>query len=470
MLAVRIARIEICKLKNVAYGRVDLLNDRYRSSVLGLYGQNGSGKTTLINALSLLKTLMSGRRLKADTVNLIAQGQSAASLAFDFVLSDLDCYQQRYYVTYQFDIKPEETFDSDSGKHITIPYIVNEKLEYREYKNNEDDGQKLSRKKVILDTSRKTVAPQTIFAQLQRATAHEQYNLELIRGLALTLSQSFVFHHKICQIFCEKIRNPALQQIMESLQFFAAYGLYCIESKEFNLITSDLLLVHLKKGLNDGQNYEAIPIVLSSEIDIPEIFFKNFNSILDSLNIVLTEIIPGLSIEVEQVGQTTDKNGLRLCRMAVYSCRNNGNTQRKVALQLESDGIKKIISILQLLIYAYNSKNITIAIDELDAGIFEYLLGEILSIFSTGAKGQLIFTSHNLRPLEIMDKIFVAFTTVNANKRYVRPYNIKKNNNLRDVYYRDIQVKAGEDAFYDATDSAKLQLAFSKAGRINNGV
>ena len=116
MLAVRIARIEICKLKNVAYGRVDLLNDRYRSNVLGLYGQNGSGKTTLINALSLLKTLMSGRRLKADTVNLIAQGQSAASLAFDFVLSDLDCYQQRYSVILQ-----EEYTSLKSSKLEELP-------------------------------------------------------------------------------------------------------------------------------------------------------------------------------------------------------------------------------------------------------------------------------------------------------------------------------------------------------------
>lgn len=36
-----------------------------------------------------------------------------------------------------------------------------------------------------------------------------------------------------------------------------------------------------------------------------------------------------------------------------------------------------------------------------NGGIFEYLLGELLNIISEKGKGQLIFTSHNLRPLEI---------------------------------------------------------------------
>ena len=37
-------------------------------------------------------------------------------------------------------------------------------------------------------------------------------------------------------------------------------------------------------------------------------------------------------------------------------------------------------------------------IDELDSGIYEYLLGECLEVMQDKAKGQLIFTSHNLRP------------------------------------------------------------------------
>ncbi|UKI51156.1 MAG: ATP-binding protein [Clostridium sp.] len=71
---------------------------------------------------------------------------------------------------------------------------------------------------------------------------------------------------------------------------------------------------------------------------------------------------------------------------------------------------------LQLLIVIYNNSSVTVAIDELDSGVFEYLLGEILRIISDNGKGQLIFTSHNLRPLETLNKAFVAFTTTNPQK------------------------------------------------------
>ena len=68
----------------------------------------------------------------------------------------------------------------------------------------------------------------------------------------------------------------------------------------------------------------------------------------------------------------------------------------------------------------------------------EYLPGELLGIVSEHGQGQLIFTCHNLRPLETIDRGFVAFTTTNPNKRYTRMANVKSSNNLRDFYYRDI--------------------------------
>ena len=129
-----------------------------------------------------------------------------------------------------------------------------------------------------------------------------------------------------------------------------------------------------------------------------------------------------------------------------------------------SEGIKKIISILQLLVVVYNQKSITVAIDELDSGLFEYLLGELLRIISEKGKGQLIFTSHNLRPLETIDRGFVAFTTTNPENRYIRLTNVKENNNLRDFYYRDIVLGEQEDAVYDLTNNAEIALAFREAG------
>ena len=120
--------------------------------------------------------------------------------------------------------------------------------------------------------------------------------------------------------------------------------------------------------------------------------------------------------------------------------------------------------ILSLLIAVYNRPSVTIAVDELDAGIFEYLLGELLRIIAEKGKGQLIFTSHNLRPLETLDKGCIAFTTTNPNNRYIRPKNVKSSNNLRDFYYRDITLGEQAEEVYKPTQNAEISYAFKKAG------
>ena len=90
------------------------------------------------------------------------------------------------------------------------------------------------------------------------------------------------------------------------------------------------------------------------------------------------------------------KSGKEGCRVQVFSVRNG----KRLPLMCESDGIKRLISFIQLLIVSYNNPFCTLVIDEIDSGIFEYLLGELLKIVTTEGKGQMIFTSHNLRPLE----------------------------------------------------------------------
>ncbi len=105
------------------------------------------------------------------------------------------------------------------------------------------------------------------------------------------------------------------------------------------------------------------------------------------------------------------------------------------------------------------------AIDELDAGIFEYMLGELLDIFNQSAKGQLIFTSHNLRALEMLDKDSIMFSTANPDRRYIRMKNKKATNNLRNMYLRGILVGGQDEVIYEETDSLRIARAFRKAGR-----
>ena len=178
------------------------------------------------------------------------------------------------------------------------------------------------------------------------------------------------------------------------------------------------------------------------------------------MNIVLQQIIPGLTIDVRELGNQLLPNSIQGCQIEFVSQKNS----KEIPLRYESEGIKKIISILQLLICVYNQSSITVAIDELDSGVFEYLLGELLRIISEKGKGQLIFTSHNLRPLETLDRGFIAFTTTNPQNRYIRLNNLKTNNNLRDFYYRDIVLGERKESVYERTNNSEIALAFREAG------
>ena len=195
---------------------------------------------------------------------------------------------------------------------------------------------------------------------------------------------------------------------------------------------------------------------------IPKMTVDIVAKVLDDMNIVLKQIVPGLTISLKDLGTQIMENGSEGTRIQLISHKN----AKEIPLKYESEGIKKIISVLQLLIVVYNQSSITVAIDELDSGIFEYQLGELLRIISEKGKGQLIFTSHNLRPLETLDRGFIAFTTTSPSKRYIRMTNIEDNNNLRDFYFRDIVLGEQSEPVYELTNNAEIALAFREAGEI----
>ena len=178
------------------------------------------------------------------------------------------------------------------------------------------------------------------------------------------------------------------------------------------------------------------------------------------MNIVLEQLVPGLRIGVVDLGMAMTKDGKISKQIQLMSLKNN----KQIPFCYESEGIKKIVSVLQLLIVVYNNPSVTVAIDELDGGVFEYLLGEMLNIISEKGKGQLIFTSHNLRPLETIYKGFIAFTTTNPKMRYIRLTNVKGTNNLRDFYYRDIVLGEQSEQVYNPTNNFEIALAFREAG------
>ena len=107
-------------------------------------------------------------------------------------------------------------------------------------------------------------------------------------------------------------------------------------------------------------------------------------------------------------------------------------------------------------------------IDELDSGIYEYLLGECLEVMQDKAKGQLIFTSHNLRPLEILENDSLLYTTVNPENCYIKSSYIKNTQNTQNTrlsYLRTIKLGGQKEKLYNETNIYEMELAMRWARR-----
>lgn len=87
--------------------------------------------------------------------------------------------------------------------------------------------------------------------------------------------------------------------------------------------------------------------------------------------------------------------------------------EKRISLKKESTGIIKLVSLLSAMIYYVQDEGAIVAIDELDIHIFEYLLAMLLEKLSQYAKGQLIFTAHNLLPMEKLQKDSIIISTRN---------------------------------------------------------
>lgn len=463
---VRIKSIEIKNFKNVQYGIIDFKNNRkpYNSDILGLYGQNGSGKTALIDALSLLKLALSGKPIPTYYADFVNVDSDYAALKYTLKVLNNETNSE-YTVRYEFCIRKEadESIQNvDNLDMVDIKYkttIFDEVLSYS-YAN---DNTKIKILPIVDTRTEDVFVPKSKYAALIGNNSKTKTNLLSYKKLASATSRSFVFSGELLNILRMNCKEEYHLDLFEKLIWFGNFELFIINTSNSGLITLNALPLAFKYEERGKAAVGSLMVKLNEATLIPQEALTVVKKVIDNMNIVLTQLVPGLTISVKDLGTELFSNGSVGSKIQLMSNKNS----REIPLRYESEGIKKIISILQLLIVIYNKSSITVAVDELDSGVFEYLLGELLRIISEKGKGQLIFTSHNLRPLETLDRGFIAFTTTNPKNRYIRLTNIKTNNNLRDFYYRDIVLGEQSEAVYEPTNNYEIALAFREAGELS---
>lgn len=461
---VRIKKAILKDFKSVGYGEITFNCGRQfipyntESDILGIYGQNGSGKTSFIEALAILKDLMAGVPVDDVYADCIAIGKDYAELEFVFDLQYPDGIIRE--ATYSFCIKSQEATQEEiqekyksAPEGVEVPdsemkvIVFNEKF----YLLWED----ASKKQLIIDTSSERTAftPDTKRKVLAGGGKKTLVSLEVNKQLASAKSRSFIFLKDTLSIFNENDSNCIFFNVLIELRLYARHYLFVIDTKSSGFIRLNLAMPIFTR---DGQ----LMLNIRKPIQIPVDMLEDVKKDIGNISYVISQLVPGLTIDLKKLSDTLSKTGEPEAVIMLIANRDG----KELPLRDESDGVRKIISVLSLITAAFNEQSVTVAIDEFDAGIFEYLLGEILQALEESGKGQFIFTSHNLRPLEVINKKFLYFTTTNPQNRYIRLKNIAATNNLRDTYFREILLNEQEEEIYNRTKRFKIVAALKKAG------
>lgn len=454
---VRLSSLKISNIKNVRTGQIVMpctcqKHLTYKTAeVLGLYGQNGSGKTAVIDTLYYLQKIMIGCTLEEEIEDYIDAGSNQAEIMADFnIFIETVIYEVCYRIILQ---------RSGHGANIaqeTLSCAIS-KDDYRSNKTVFMDYRRSNRETVFI--------PKKRLDEIVEANAENKTDLVVARKIAEKSNCSYIFGESSREIFCQNYENhfKDYAEVIKALFQFALKDLFVIRNTHSGVISANFLLpMAFKIEQNEIEMKGDFAVPLTEPVVLNEERKKVLDTIVEQINMVLYTIIPGMKIDVYHYGMQLTDSGENGYRVELVSIRGN---MPPIPIRMESEGIIKIISILNALIQAFGNPSICLAIDELDAGIFEYMLGELLDIFNKSAKGQLIFTSHNLRALEMLDKENIMFSTVNPERRYIRMKNIKASNNLRDTYIRGITLGGQDEVIYEETDSLRIARAFRKAGR-----
>ena len=454
---IRLVAIEIDNVKNVKHGRLELARSK-KGSILGIYGQNGSGKTVVVDCMVLLKCLFSGKKIPPNFYYYINSQSEMAHVKYCF---EADADFGKSYVEYEVELLKNGEFSFCISKE---KLSVRENVEGKttrlvpvfDYQRGEKE---LFHPKKFYRYYENNMESMVALGIAQQAT--EYFNEEMQR----TEVGSFLFSRKAQEEFAKAEDDAAkIFRYSSILQNYGIYDLSVIENEYYALLALNLDMIPVNIGWSDSVRSRISGIMLRlTDINVvAKEIYPYVENTIKQINIVMQALIPEIQLEIYNAFDKLLENGKDGIQFEIITLRGGA----RIPLLYESAGIKKLISICSNLVACFNRESYCLVVDELDSGIYEYLLGECLEVMQEKAKGQLIFTSHNLRPLEILENEFLIYTTVNPENRYIKSAYIKNTQNTRLSYLRSVKLGGQKEKLYNETNIYEIELAMRRAGRV----
>lgn len=361
--------------------------DAANSHVKAIYGPNGAGKTALVYAVEIYKNLV----MNSDYLAM-----SNATGALDNLINQKS---KRFIIEMYFAVFNKEKQLDSVYRHKIVLEKVSERYSITEERlckltglqlNNQDKYTSIfwAKNGEILD--------------LPKEGESEKIK---IAAMNLLDKQSFVTI-LIKHIFGDKgiiLGNKLDVAVLYSLIFAFSINILMQDSDKnyinFSSVTSQLDAIQTqKKKLNDDNIFlnllreNRIPQRQTEQV--PKKDFEKFEKYIDNL----CSFIRVFKDDFQTIEIKKDENGDNYeCEIILIY-----NDGKRINKKYESTGIKKIIEMYSALCSVENGD--IVFIDEFDANIHDVLLVKLVEYVMDYAEGQLIFTTHNLAPMDVLQK------------------------------------------------------------------
>ena len=357
------------------------------SHVKAIYGPNGAGKTGIVYAVEIYKNLVFDsnylivNNATGNLLNLINQNKKEFSIEMIFArYNDENIIEVVYSHKIQLRIDEDGNVElsseelhkikgktiNDSTKYIPIYRVSNGILEYVE--------ENYTRKEELNKTTMNLLERQTLTSTfIKIAREYKTLDKFSIEMLDVLMFSSMALTTVIQNVDMDNIN---LNKIMKQVEI--------IQQKEKAIKNKDIFI----------QMLQGDKIPFKSSVKVPKSDFKSYNNQVENLTAFIKVFRDDLN-EI-QIRKEENDNYYECELIMIYK------DGWRINEKYESAGIKKLISIYTALCDLNKGK--IVFIDEFDSNIHDVLLIKLIDYAVNYAKGQLIFTTHNLAPMEILQK------------------------------------------------------------------
>jgi len=420
----KLISVQLTNFKNIKNSKID-----FRGNLSGIYGPNGTGKTAVIEALEVIQLYYDvnklgelSKQLKEKIEKLININSKEMSIEIE-LSNELNVY------------KLSLTVERDTENQGNL-FVTKEEFSYKE------KGVRKKYKLIAgLDNNINLLIPKFFLKKeslksdfIEDILKEKNINLKslILKFGELNSYFSLVYNYIENDINSGKLNEETLLFIKEWKEIKKSIISMSIITLQEQALYNLKVLIPMSTHLSEAHG--TIPIVFkeNSSNYYEENQVNIIEKVIEQIGEIFSVIIPNSKLIIKREDEQT-KEDIKKIALNLY-IEKSGN---RIPIEKESTGIIKLVSLLSALIYYVSDEDAIVVIDELDVHIFEYLLAILLGKLSEYAKGQLIFTAHNLLPLEKLGKDSIIISTVTDDETsYTYFKKTSSSTNLRQTYLR----------------------------------